>query len=338
MAARRGHGEGAVFKRSDGQWVARVERGRDANGNRVRQTLYAHTKPELLAKLRQAQTEAAHGLPAVDQRQTVGMYLEWWSEKVLPGTIRPNSAANYKTAIKCHIVPSIGSVRLAKLAPEHVEEMIRDLAARGLKPATQAYARAVLRRALGTAERHGHVLRNAAALAEGPKGAGARLDDAPTPNEGQRILDTARARSDRLYALAAVALSLGLRRGELLALRWDHVDLDSATLTVSGSLARIKGAGLIVNEPKTAASVRVLPLVEPSLTAMRDHRKAQAVERLAAAHWHDPDIVFASPVGTYLDPRNVTRWWHDLTKSAGIGRRRLHASRHAAVISPASVV
>lgn len=330
MSGRRGHGEGAVFKRADGLWVGRVERGRDTRGRRLRQTVYARTKADLLVRLRQAQADEASGLPAVDQRQTVGQFLEWWASTVLPGAVRPNSAENYRVAIRCHIDPSIGAVRLAKLSPEHVERMMRDLADRGLRPSTVRYARAVLRRALTTAERHGRVTRNAAALAEGPRGAGARLDDAPDAAETAAILRFAHASNDRLYAVAVLALHLGLRRGELLALRWDDVDLDECRMVVRGSLIRVKGAGLRVNPPKTAASVRVLPIVEPCLSALREHRRDQAAERLAAPYWHDASIVFASPAGTYLDPRNVTRWWHELTTSAGIGRRRLHASRHAA--------
>lgn len=330
MTGRRGHGEGSVFKRSDGLWVGRVERGRDATGRRVRQTLYARTKTELLVKLRRAQNEAAYGLPVVDQRQTVGQYLEWWSATILPGMVRPNSAANYRTSIRCHITPSIGTVRLAKLTPEHVETMMHQLADRGLKPATVRYARAVLRRALGTAERHGQLVRNAATLAEGPRTAGARIDDAPNVDEVAKIIATARARADRLYALAVLALHLGLRRGELLALRWSDVDLDAGTLKVAGTLARVPGVGLVVNPPKTATSARALPLIEPCLTALHEHRDAQSIERTAALYWHDPDIVFASPRGTLIDPRNATRWWHNLTIDAGVGRRRMHASRHAA--------
>lgn len=319
-----------MFKRADGLWVGRIERGYDTRGKRIRQTIYARTKTELLAKLRNAQNDAAHGLPAVDQRQTVRQYLEWWSTTILPGTVRPNSAQNYDTAIRCHINPSIGNVRLAKLTPEHVERMMRDLAGRGLKPSTVRYARAVLRRALATAERHGRVLRNAAALAEGPKSGGARLDDAPTPDEVKKILATSRAAQDRMYAFAVLALHLGLRRGELLALRWEHVDLDAGTLTVGGTLTRINRVGLIINDPKTVTSERQLPLVDPCLTALREHRKQQAKERLAAPYWQDPGIVFASECGTWYDPRDLTRWWHALTTKAGVGRRRMHASRHAA--------
>lgn len=138
------------------------------------------------------------------------------------------------------------------------------------------------------------------------------------------------ARGDRIGALASVLLTLGLRRGEALALRWEAVDLDGPepSVTIAGTLSRVTGKGLVVGPTKTAGSGGVIPLVEPALTALRSHRKHQAEERLAAKAWVDAGIVFATPIGTWNDPRNALRSWHGWTAAAGIGKRRMHASRH----------
>jgi integrase len=118
--------------------------------------------------------------------------------------------------------------------------------------------------------------------------------------------------------------------GEALALCWDGVDLDAGTLTVAGTLKRRKGGGLYVDTPKTADGVRTLPLVAGTLEALRGHRKRQTAERLAARQWVDSGYVFTDTIGGPLDGRNVLRWWHGITETAGVGRRRFHASRHTA--------
>jgi integrase len=109
---------------------------------------------------------------------------------------------------------------------------------------------------------------------------------------------------------------VGLREGETFNLHWDDVDLDGATATI--------------REAKTDAGRRTVALPKFVVVALRAHRIRQLEERLAVPIWEDPNLVFASMMGTRLDPRNVLRWWHDLTIRAGVGRRRFHASRHTA--------
>jgi len=187
----------------------------------------------------------------------------------------------------------------------------------------------VLRAALSVAERHGVVHRNVAAIAAGPKRDDrAKTDDVISADDAEALIE--RAESDRLGALAPVLLALGLRRGEALALRWTDVALDDRepTLSVTGTLSRITGQGLVVGPTKTAGSEGTIPVIEPALSALRTHRTRQAAERLSAEVWVDETIVFATPIGTWTDPRNALRYWHAWTRAAGLGTRRMHASRH----------
>ena len=173
------------------------------------------------------------------------------------------------------------------------------------------------------------VSRNAAALVDAPKLPPAKTDDALTLTDARAILRA--ARGDRLEALVTMALSIGLRKGELLALRWESVDLDEARLSVVATIDRVTGGGLVIGTPKTARSRRTIPLPVVCVDALRDHRCHQLAERLAAGPlWHDDGFVFATPIGTPLDGRNVTRWFHDLCVRAGVERRRFHALRHSA--------
>jgi integrase len=155
------------------------------------------------------------------------------------------------------------------------------------------------------------------------------LDDALDAVQVSHLLRV--AEGERLEALACLVLTLGLRRGEALGLRWTDVDLDEKTVTIGRSLARVPGRGLIASTPKTASGARTVPLVGNTALVLREHRRHQVEERLRAGPaWHEAGWVFTTSVGTPLDPRAALRWWHKVCEDAGLGRRRLHASRHTA--------
>ena len=282
----------------------------------------------VLDRLKTARECVGSGVVA-DDRRTTGEYLHWWADTVLPGTVKPTTLDSYRQVLNDYVIPSVGAKPLSKLSTPDVRTMLRHLEDRGLSPRTRQYARAVLRRALQLALVDGLVTRNVAALVDGPKKGTTRLDDAMTAAEARRVLEA--ASGDRLEALAVIILTLGLRRGEALALRWEGADLRNGTLTVNGTLSFVPRQGLVVSTPKTMSGARTIPLVEPALSALREHKRRQAQEHLLAGSlWHDGGWVFTTPTGTPLDPRNVLRWWHGITDRAGVGRRRLHAGRHTA--------
>lgn len=139
------------------------------------------------------------------------------------------------------------------------------------------------------------------------------------------------SRDDRLHALAVVLLLLGLRSGEARALRWEDVDLDGGSLTVSGTLEELPGAGRIRKEPKTEGSARTIPLIPRVVEALKSHRKLQAEEQLAARAWDNTDgYVFTTTVGTPIGSRNALRWWKGLLAGVDVEPRRIHAARHSA--------
>ena len=173
MTRRRAPGEGAVFERLDGRWEARLE-VRETDGRRRRKSFYGRTQSEALAKLRQAQRQLDDGLPIVNERLTTGEYLEHWSSVTMPPLLRPATADSYAAFVRLHLVPALGKIPLAKLAPEDVERLLATKQQDGLSPNTVRLIRSTLRRALGMAERRGLVVRNVATLVDGP--ADRRLD------------------------------------------------------------------------------------------------------------------------------------------------------------------
>jgi integrase len=258
---------------------------------------------------------------------TVEEYLKWWLTEELPGTVKASTEENYRTVVSAYVIPSLGGVPLVSLAPEHVRQMHRSLADRGLSPRAQQYAHAVLSRALTLAERRDLIRRNPARLVDRPRverHEALRL----TPAEARRLV--AYGEHDRLGALFTVALAMGLRRGELLGLRWEDIDFDAGTLSVSGSLQR-QNHKLVRSAPKTARSRRVLPVPEQAAAALLAHRERQGKERAAAkGRWTESGYVFTTPLGTPVDPRNLLRVWKSFRTQAKLPTAlRVHDLRHS---------
>ena len=231
MAGRRGHGEGSIYQReSDGKWCTAVDLGY-VNGKRKRKVIYGKTRKEAAEKLKVVLRDQQQGLPVAMERHTVAHFFERW----LADTIAPNRRAktyrSYEQIARCHIVPDLGRVPLAKLEPQQVQSLLKRKQAEGLSPRTVAYIRAVLRQALNQALRWGLVARNVAALVEPPKVERYKIKPL-TPEQATIFLRT--AAGDRLEALYRVALSLGLRQGEALGLRWEDIDFEARTLRVCG--------------------------------------------------------------------------------------------------------
>lgn len=136
-------------------------------------------------------------------------------------------------------------------------------------------------------------------------------------------------RGDRLEALWVTALTLGLRRGELLGLRWSDVDFIAKTLSVRQTILRVNGQ-LVFTPPKTDRSRRTVPIPAPTLALLRTHRDRQQEERAnVGRRWKDHGLVFASTIGTPIEPRNLDRAWQATRSRAGLPWLRLHDLRHA---------
>jgi integrase len=202
--------------------------------------------------------------------------------------------------------------------------MVTRLAARGdLSPTTVRYAYTVLRIALGEALRSKRVVRNVALEIRAPRAAAPERTPLTLPQVGTFLRSVG---GDRLATLYMTAIGLGLRQGELLGLRWSDVNLDAGTLTIRHTRNSRTGA---LAEPKTERSRRTLRLGGELTSALREHRRRQVEERLAAgSRWRDGDYVFATPLGQSLDAANVTHRFHAALSAAGLPRQRFHDLRH----------
>jgi integrase len=246
----RSNGEGGVWEdKGRHRWVGRYTIGFDENGRQVRRTVTGRTKREVLERLAEVKGAVDEGRQAPDRRLTVGGFLDQWLGDILPGTVAPATEVQYRDVVRLYVKPHLGRRQLVTLSVRDVSRMLRDLEEEGRSPNTRRLARSVLRRALRWAEAEGMVARNVAAIASGVR-IGAAEGRTLTPAEARQLL--AAVAGTRLEAAYAVALALGVRRGELLGLAWSDIDLDAtpARVTVRRALKRLP-AGLVLEDTKT---------------------------------------------------------------------------------------
>ena len=320
MAKRRANREGTIYRRQDGCWVASLM----LPGGK-RKSLYGKTRQAVAQKLTVALKAVQDGLPIASDQLTVERFLYDWLQSV-QHSIRPSTHRRYEQLVRIYAVPALGILRLSRLEPRHLQQLYADCLTRGIAPATVRQLHAVLRRALGQATRWGTVARNVVTLATPPR-QGRYEMMVLTAEECHRLLDA--ARGDRFEALYTLAVTTGMRLGELLGLRWQDIDIEAGNIHVRHTLLRLKD-GLKLREPKTPQSRRRIALTPQAIDALRHHRARQAAERLQlGAVWDDHDLVFANGIGRPLEQGNVLRrsFWPILERAA-LPRCRFHDLRH----------
>lgn len=353
---RNANGQGGVYQRTDGRWEAKIFV--DApDGRRKRISVYGDTQQETLNELTRILDQQRRGIPVVTTTMEVAEYMTYWLENIAEPSIRRTTYASYEGDVRLHIIPGIGKRKLKSLQPAEVRAWLTGLQSlcqccaqgKDAKRASKGKARCcalqpakcckdvlssssiqhilrVLRAALQDALDEELLNRNVARLVQ------LRVTDkrnvrAFTVPEAVRFLKTAQAH--RLYALWAVALSMGLRRGEALGLGWRDVDLDSGLIKIHRALHRVDGQ-LQLEDVKTEGSAGLLPLPPPLVAILESHRRRQMKERLAAGpSWRDTGLVFTTATGGPIEPRGVNRMFSSLCKKADVPRIRVHDLRHS---------
>jgi integrase len=255
-------------------------------------------------------------------------YLLGWLAGSKP-SLRPSSYATYETLLRLHVIPFVGRHRLARLSPQHLQNLYSDrLTAGGLSPASVRKIHAVLHRALEQARKWRLIVQNPAADVTLP-----RLErrEMSTLNREQAKLLLEAASGDRLEALYILAITTGMREGELLGLQWGDVDPDAGSVHVQRTLYR-GPEGFVLGEPKTRGSRRQVLLGPLALEGLRRHRVNQAAERLlCGSSWQDIGLIFPNELGRPMEASNLRRRsFEPLLARAGLPHIRFHDLRHSA--------
>jgi integrase len=296
-----------------------------ATGKRVHRRVSAPTKQACEAKLRDAIKVAEGGQFGIDDRLTVRDFIERWLATI-ESTVRPSTHRRYQDLMRLHVLPAVGGIRLAKLSPADLQRLYADRLACGLGPTSVSHLHFVLHRALHQAMRWELVPRNVSEMVDPPR---RKTPEAKTWDAKQVAAVLAVAENTPLAAVWRLALLTGMRRGELLGLKWDDIDLDKKTLAVRRTLSRGKGGTWELGQPKTTSGRRSISLPDSCVVTLRKHRATQNAERLRLGPlWEDQGFVFTNHTGGPLHVNSLVYQYEKLITTAGVPRIRFHDLRH----------
>src|ERR671913_920933 len=327
MAKKRGNGEGGISRhKKSGLYMARYT-VQTPEGSK-RKTIYGKKRQDVADQLAKALADRADGIVFDDKNLTLGEYLDRWLSDAVRGTVRESTYSRDKYLVTNHVKPSIGRVKLKNLNARLLQSLYRERLDSGLSASTVQKIHHVLHKALTQAMRWDLIPRSPADSVKAPT---------PTPKEmhplsaleARQLLEA--AQGDRLEALYVLAVHTGMRRGELLALKWADVDPDLATVRVRRTLTRGEdGRGYVVGAATKSGKGRHIRLTPRAVEALKRHRARQAKEKLKVGGlYRDQDLVFAGEGGNPINPSNLrNRSFKPLLERAGLPRITFHDLRH----------
>ena len=325
MAKRREHGEGSIFyDETKSLWVGTVSFGTDpATGKRLRTTVYAKTKPEVVVKMREAKPPESKDATTkvADASQLTKDYLAFWLEAIKAAGCALSTHESYERTCVLHIIPYLGLVPLNTLTAYHGHQLFAALAKDGATAYTQRYAHRVLRSALSYAVFPLKALpANPLFGIKGPSHTTKKFE-VWTPEQCETFL--ASTVDDKYYVAYVLDIDCGIRGGETLGLQWTDIDLAAGTVHIQATLNLYKGRIVGRGKTKTKSSDRVIPLTPRALQALRRQR-AKLLERgLAATLWVVPTVR-----GGPVNRSNFRRVYKTAVLAAGLPYIRPHDMRH----------
>ena len=327
MPKRRANGEGNIRKRKDGRWEGRYTAGYDQTGKRIIKNVLGKTQTEVKEKLKAAISESQRLDVSKAGTYTVSSWVRTWYEVYAEPRIRPNTKSYYTNYIENHIIPGIGSIPLDKLTTIQIQRFYKHLLdggrvdrieakkkPKGLAPKTVRNIHQMIGSAYNLAMEQRLVTKNPTQGCALPK---VEHKEMKTLTADQLSAFFQEARDSGVYELYYLDLATGLRRGELLGLKWTDIDLDRGVLKIQRAISRQNGK--VVEAPlKTKNAYRTLPLSADAIDVLMQQRR-----KTGNSEW-----VFPSPTGGPMSPDSVLHMLQRVLKRAGLPRIRFHDLRH----------
>lgn len=326
MSKKRGHNEGSITKRKDGRWQGAVTTGRNEDGSQRRRYVYGKTRSEVSEKI----NELLHSINTgsyLDKRDnpTVKEWLYIWLHTYKKNNIKAKTFDQYEGIIRVHLAPTIGEYKLLELKEDKLQQLYNKLYDEGMSARTIQLINVVLHSALKKAMKLGFLLRNVCENVELPKQI--KKERRVLSPEEQKILlkELKKTEEGEIYIFA---LFTGMRRGEVLALTWDDVDMENCIIKVTKGLSRVKTyvntgdkTKLVVSEPKTETSKRIIPIVDCLIPLLKKQKEK--------SYGNEMNLVFPSDAGGYIDSGNYNRKFYKVIKRAGLPKANPHSLRHS---------
>ncbi len=303
--------------------------GKDpATGKRRQQWVsFKGTRKEAEKKLSELLHQLDTGIYVKPGKDSLADFMSRWLKEYCLPNLAPRTSEGYEFIIRRYLVPCLGQIALTELRPEHLQHFYAEKLSKGLSPRSVRYCHVTLHKALKTAATLGLIARNPADAVEPPR---LQRHEIHTMNEDDihRFLDA--ARSTPHYTLFFLALFTGMRRSELLALRWSDIDMIMCQLSVTRTIHHLRDGTTIFRPPKTEKGRRLVSLSPATMIVLREHREAQ--DRLNQSLGITPseeDLLFSQYDGKPLLPDSITHAWMKLARRTGLNGVRLHDARHS---------
>jgi integrase len=319
---KRGQNEGTIyFHKNSNSWCAQIS----IEGKR--KTKYCKTKKEARDWNKNMLDQIDNGLTLKGAKTTLENFLTEWLIAVTPN-LAPTTTRDYGSYIKRHILPVLGKVKLSDLRPDQVQTFYNHLVKKGCSQYTVRIVHAVLHRALNQAVRWGLIGRNPASLVEKPK---PKKIEMKTWNDHQVMSFLSVIEDPQYQALYYLAVTTGMRQGELLGLKWKDLDWISGHIQVKRQLQRITGQGKVFREPKTASGKRTIVIGQAGIDKLKDNQENQQNLRMFAGEkWKENKLIFTTSIGTPMEPRRMYLMFKKYANEVHLPSIRLHDLRHTA--------
>ena len=321
---KRANGEGSVYRRkSDGRWVGSL-----SLPDGTRKVFYGKKQSEVIAKLDEAATDLRRGMLAVGSNTTLQEYLENWLENVHKPTIRLSTYLNYRKLLKNYLVPGLGKVKIHRLTPQQVQGFYSQKMSEGLAPKTVNNIHGVLHKSLDNAVKWNILPRNVCDAVTPPR-IPRKEKNVLTKQQAHTLLEEVKAH--RLEALLTLAITTGMREGELLALHWQDINFEDHSLQVKRAVSYFKVYGYVESEPKTAKSRRTIKLPVFVVDILIRHKVQQEEQRRqVGSAWIDKGLLFTNAQGYYFSSSTLRKVFRRFLVSIGLPHMRFHDLRHSA--------
>jgi len=322
MASKRGNNEGSIFKRKDGRWCAQVS----LNGRRI--TKYGKTQKECRDWVNQTLDKIDHGLTFDGAQVSLQQYMEsWLSGKVLAR--RPSTVRNYRRYMNLYILPALGRMRLQAILPVHIRQLYLRMQMEGRGARTIQLVHVTLHCAFAQAVKEGLIGHNPLEAVERPKVETKRYS---IFTEEQARAFIAAAKGHPYEALFFLALTTGMRKGEILGLMWSDVDWEKSTLRVDRQLQPVSYEGGALVPTKTKSGRRHIMVGKVAIALLKEHHQRQEMQKAVAGNrWQEHGMIFTTSIGTYIDQTKVSRAFKRILREAGLPDIRFHDLRHTSI-------
>jgi len=336
MAKRRGNNEGSITKRKDGRWQGYVIVGYNiATGKPKKKYFYSNLRKEVQRKIEDTREKVKTQTYRDTTKITVAEWFTTWLHDYMKTSLRKTTWDSYRYQVDGHIVPNLGHLRLIELQTNHLQRLYNEklISGRldnrdgGLSPKSVRYIHTVIHSCLEQARKENKIIINPASAVKLPKYVKPEIGYMNTDEIRQFL---AYAKESKFFTAFYLALTTGMRRGEILAIRWQDVDLVNNKVSVNQSLVRVKEGGLIFQEPKTKLAKRTINISKHLSELLHEQKEKQSdfIKVEGDNYKSELNLVFCNNLGEPICPRNFTRQFERLIIKAGVKKIPFHAVRH----------